>query len=596
MKEVNFKSLSIKNFLSVGEEPIVINFEPGLHVITGVNKDKEDRRNGVGKSTIADALYFAVFGTTIRELKKEFIANSFTTGACEVVLDFEVTVNQSTTPYKIVRMLNPSRLDVFKGEEDITKDSIGNTNTVISNLINASPEIFKNCVILTINDTTSFMAKKKGEKRKFIEGIFNLEIFSKMLTKLNSEYKETRTRLAIENVRFEATQKSYDQFDKAKEDDRVDREDRKDVLLERRQNNTREISTLKLTKSKVTKDDLTAIETVITELATKNEEHSDNIRKLEQHLSAGRAVVSHKQDQLKQLGTDEPVCPKCLQSVDEDDQQHIDDEKQKIQDEIDVTKTKADKYGEAIAHIKVRLAIVKKSSSTTKEDLNTKKIRIVRDTNITKNITQLENWNTQINDDIEVLKDSKVDFEAQIKEIKEGLDEVTTVIAEIKNQLDVLDIVKFVVSEEGVKSYIVKKILQIFNSKLTYYLKKMDANCICIFNEYFEEEIVNEKGKHCSYFNFSGAERKNIDLACLFAFISIRRLQGVVSYNILMFDELLDTSLDEKGVQLALDIIKEEVSAHELSTFLITHRKEAAGIGDTVIQLVKENDITTLVK
>ena len=122
MKEVNFKSLSIKNFLSVGEEPIVINFEPGLHVITGVNKDKEDRRNGVGKSTIADALYFAVFGTTIRELKKEFIANSFTTGACEVVLDFEVTVNQSTTPYKIVRMLNPSRLDVFKGEEDITKD------------------------------------------------------------------------------------------------------------------------------------------------------------------------------------------------------------------------------------------------------------------------------------------------------------------------------------------------------------------------------------------------------------------------------------------------------------------------------------------
>ena len=78
---------------------------------------------------------------------------------------------------------------------------------------------------------------------------------------------------------------------------------------------------------------------------------------------------------------------------------------------------------------------------------------------------------------------------------------------------------KFIVSEEGVKSYIVRKILQLFNGKLQHYLRRMDANCCCIFNEYFEDEIINEKNKSCSYHNFSGAEKKNIDLACLFAFM-----------------------------------------------------------------------------
>ena len=71
MKQVNFKRISIKNFLSVGPEPVSIEFKPGLHIITGINKDKLDRRNGVGKSTIADAIHFAIFGSTIRELKKE---------------------------------------------------------------------------------------------------------------------------------------------------------------------------------------------------------------------------------------------------------------------------------------------------------------------------------------------------------------------------------------------------------------------------------------------------------------------------------------------------------------------------------------------
>jgi energy-coupling factor transporter ATP-binding protein EcfA2 len=128
----------------------------------------------------------------------------------------------------------------------------------------------------------------------------------------------------------------------------------------------------------------------------------------------------------------------------------------------------------------------------------------------------------------------------------------------------------------------------------------MDANCICIFNEYFEEELFDEKGQESSYFNFSGAERKNLDLACLFTFMDIRRLQGDVAYNVSVYDELLDSSLDEKGVELVVDILRERVEKLNECVIIISHRKESVkaagdksvnGFND-VIFLQKENGIT----
>jgi DNA repair exonuclease SbcCD ATPase subunit len=156
-----------------------------------------------------------------------------------------------------------------------------------------------------------------------------------------------------------------------------------------------------------------------------------------------------------------------------------------------------------------------------------------------------------------------------------------------------MDVVKFVVSEEGVKSFIVKKILSHFNGKLTHFLKKLDSNCVCVFNEYFEEEIVNEKGKICLYNNFSGAERKAIDLACLFSFMDMRKSQGDVYYNISFYDELFDSSLDEKGVDLVLEILNERVEKYNECVMVISHRKESikSANGD-IIFLEKHNGIT----
>ena len=206
MKYVEFKELKIQNFLSIGDTPVCVEFKKGLHIVTGINRDKEDRRNGVGKSTIADALYFAIFGSTLREINKNFISNNLTGDKTVVELSF--TVNDpyhGVNDFRIVRTLGPSKCNVYKNGVDKTRDTISNTGSYIETVLSSSQEVFQNCVIMTLNNHIPFMAKNKTEKRKFIERIFNLEVFSKMLSELRSDQSEIKRDFDINVTRMEET-------------------------------------------------------------------------------------------------------------------------------------------------------------------------------------------------------------------------------------------------------------------------------------------------------------------------------------------------------------------------------------------------------
>ena len=133
------------------------------------------------------------------------------------------------------------------------------------------------------------------------------------------------------------------------------------------------------------------------------------------------------------------------------------------------------------------------------------------------------------------------------------------------------------------------------NSRLAFYLKKLEANCLCKFNEFFDEEIIDESSNQKSYFNFSGGERKRIDLACLFAFADIRRLQGDVNFSTVFYDELLDSSLDDKGVQLTLKILRERFQENNESCYIITHRgPEVTTKAEHTLHVVKRNGVSTI--
>ena len=602
MKHVAFSRISIKNFLSVGTEPVVVEFAPGLHIITGVNKDKQDRRNGVGKSTIADAINFGIFGSTIRDIKKENIVNNLIGKGCEVVLEFSIKNTDQTINYKVVRMLEPSKCYLYIDGKDETRDTIINTTEFICNILNTSQEVFQNCVIMTINNTIPFMGKKKVEKRKFIEGIFNLEVFSKMLSQLRSEHNEVKKDFEVESGRYEESEKGHQASIDNKTAFLKTQKSKKEKIIERQENNTKEIDKLRSTVFETNKEEIDKLNKSISAAEDNIDSCDQKINNINKQISAHGAEVKFKAQALAKVGTDEDTCSMCLKPVTEHDRQQIDTEIDKVKSEIEQIKNNiktAKSNLETVGDIKKVLKTSKAAQTTL---LNDHIVKIKESEQNSKRITQLQEWNKQIMQDMDQFNIETDQFDKAIKQTEARLQELNKKIDSIKHTLSVLDVVKFIVSEEGVKSYIVKKILQVFNGKLSYYLRRMDANCMCMFNEYFEEEIVDEKGKNCSYFNFSGAERKNIDLACLFAFMDIRRLQGNVAYNFSVYDELLDSSLDERGVDLVIEILRERVEKYNECIMVISHRKESVKIGShyknpgEVIFLEKHKGVTRRVE
>jgi len=593
MKQVNFKRVAVQHFLSVGEEPVVVDFNKGLHVITGINKDKPDRRNAIGKSTIADSIYFAIFGDTLRELKKDLIPNNITGGKTHVELDFEVVTAKETNKYTVIRHLNPSKVLIFKDGIDITRDSIANTNKFICDVTSATPSIFQNCVIMTVNNAVPFMAKSKIEKRKFIEDIFGMEVFSQMLAQLRVEYNDLKRDHDIVQATLIEVKNQNNNYVKQKEAALTRRDEKKLVYAERKDNNIIEKERLNTRLKEFEDEDTSKIEERIEHYTNTLVTVEEKINEKTVEVSTKKAELSHSKSAYSKIGTDEAECPVCLRPMADHDVEYMEKEKS-------ILRSKLIKFGDDIKLLSEGLDKAKEAKSkcmqiiqNNNNKLSEAKLANQKRESIQQRINQLDDWLEELEVDLKSVGSTETDFDNLIIESETRLKDTEYKVESFRKDLSKLDIVKYVVSEEGVKSFIVNKLLELLNNKLLTYLRKLDSNSICLFNEYFEEEITNEKNKICSYFNFSGAERKSIDLACLFTFSDMRRMQGGVKYNLAIYDELFDSSFDEKGIELVTQILQERTEELDECSIVISHRKESIkAVTGEVIYIEKENGIS----
>lgn len=594
MKKVSFSKITIQNFLSVGVDPVIIDFRKGLHIITGSNKDKPDRQNAVGKSTVADAIYFSIFGETLREIKKDLITNNITGGRTQVELEFVVDSPKGLNKFHIVRNLLPTKVSVYKDGVDKTRDSIANTTKYICDVLSASPAVFQNCVIMTVNNTIPFMAKNKIEKRKFIEDIFGMEVFSKMISTLRQEYSDIKREYDINNAKLNEVNKILENYNNQKQRLLEKKNDKRKLYLERQSSNSAELEALNLELDKGSDTlNIKDIQLEIDILEEKLIENDNQKSLLVGDSSNKKATILYKKENYKKIGTDNDSCPVCLRPIQDHDKENIAREKSVLKNEIISIAKEIEEISTKIKRVEEQKLKIKRTIQDKNKLVNETSLKIQNNKNISNRISQLTKWQSELIQDINSLNENNTEFDELILEAQNRHSDINTTVSALSKNLSNLEIVKFIISEEGVKSYIVNKLLELLNSKLCYYLKKLDSNSVCVFDEYFEEQIVNDKNKICSYFNFSGAERKSIDLACLFAFSDIRRMQGGVSYNIAIYDELFDSSFDEKGIDLITDILKERVNTLEECAMVISHRKESikAVTGD-VIFLEKRDGIT----
>lgn len=745
LSTVNFKRLRIQNFLSIGNIPVEILFPVGLNAITGENLDLPERRNGIGKSTIADALHFALYGDTIRELKKDEIVNDVVKKKTSVFLEFEVVEGECKDEYIIERNLKPSKLSITKNGTDITHSTIGETDKFILSLIKTSKEVFQNRVIMTVNGTSPFMGKSKVDKRKFIEGILDLEYFSTLLKMSRDEYntksrerdleelkiKEIETSIqalktqeveftkgkterlkdlegrlntakgdlkVLEESLLKIEENSKEEFQslaetlKAKEKEYVDRrgEMREEVLAIKAAKSQKIEVEKSIKKAEVSlksnEDDLKELgdSDSVEEDRKKKQELEEKIEKLNEKLTElkeakkelekaqyklehseipaiekeiegltknpgtceycnkdiGEILINKNKKVVEELLAKKQGLDKKLTAAKEYVANHASDIKTS-EEKISLNKNGVGIYERRIttweANKKLRENLTKSIKSST-EEIEIEKVKLKKlevqlanedktteqfktysekldkvlerielvDAEI-KSIEKKENENLlkkkeisllkkrleELNGDYKTVEESKFSGGEDIKRAEVRMVSVNEKFNTLKRDLKIAEYAKFIFSEEGVKSFLIKKILGILNTNIAVYCKKMDAPCVVKFNEFFEDEITSVRGVPRSYWNFSGAERKSIDLAIMFAFIDLMKMTGKAYFNSLMFDELLDSSLDSKGVELVVNILKERVSKYGECIYVISHRKESLTYFDgDVVFLQKKNGIT----
>lgn len=598
MQIINFNSLTVKNFLSIGENALILDFQKGVNVITGCNKDKEDSKNGVGKSAVIDALHFALFGSTIRNLNKELISNSFTGKKCEVTLKFSIHKNNVIDNYCVTRTITPSKCFLQKNEEDITLSTMQKTNEYVQQLLRTTESVFQNSVIMSVGSTVPFMAQSKIDKRKFIENILNLEVFSKMLSLIREEYNVFKKDYEVSFNKKENLQITLENYKTQLNHFEANKQQKIQATVQKHENNKNNISLLLQQIKEVDKNEFDIIE-------QKKDKVLEELRKYELKLKEGdnkrvelSTLIKAQEERINKIKQKNAVCPTCKRPFSSMDEHSVDEHISECSQEISKLQEQKQNVTESYSTVSNTVKLLKQGIDTLNNKKDNLKAVENQNANINTKISILQELDTQIISEIDNLKnENNKHLEQIIVTANNEYRDIESTLINLNVKLKVYECAKFITSEEGVKSFIVKKILILLNSRISYYLQRLHANCQCTFNEFFEDSIQSEDGSMRSYFNFSGGERKRIDLACLFAFLDIRRLQGDVNYSAIFYDELFDSALDDVGMEDVFSILRERQELYNESSYIITHRsKEFINRADNTIMLEKRNGITYLLK
>lgn len=282
-------------------------------------------------------------------------------------------------------------------------------------------------------------------------------------------------------------------------------------------------------------------------------------------------------------------CDKCLQEIPHSHVEHLEKLKEQYQSELDDIVKEIDVLKEQKSEFLSKKEKVQAKVAEFQEQINESKIA-------KQKLEGLENILKQYKDSLNNLKLEELpipNFEENIEKAQNRKDVEAENYRILNQRLEDYEICKFVLGEEGVRSFVVKRLLSMMNASIQQYINDLGMSIRCKFDEYFDEHLSNDKGKEISYWNLSGGERMTVDLACAWAFKDLKRKVSGVESNVEFLDEILDGRIDSTGLDKLIELIKRRIERNKLSVYVISHRTETAKhVDGSVIELAKENGIT----
>ena len=561
---ITFKTIKWKNFLSTGNQFTEVNFTKNkTNLIIGTN--------GAGKSTILDALCFSLFGRSFRKINKPQLINTVNEKDCIVEVEFLI----GTLEWKVIRGIKPNIFEIYCNDKVIDQVSASNDQQkwLEQTVLKMNYKSFTQIVILGSSAFVPFMQLPTSHRREVIEDLLDIKIFSSMNTVIKEKIRKIRDEVKTLELKKESL------FDKVEMQKNFIEE------LEKRGN-----ANINANKEKIANLDSEIVD-CIKEYTLIEEDVLKNIKKQEE--------VSGASDKLKKLGTlkgkisqkvstitvehkffnENTVCPTCTQEIDEEFRiNKINDAQNKAKDlqygykELEV----AIKEEEEREHQFITLS--KEITKLTHEvSRNNTKIsgcqRQIRDleNEIQKLTNQLKNRNSE---------------HEKLESFQETLHNTYDELAIKKDSINYYDFSYGLLKDGGVKSKIIKKYLPLINQQVNRYLQMMDFYINFTLDEEFNETVQSPIHEDFSYASFSEGEKQRIDLALLFTWREVARMKNSVNCNLMILDEIFDSSLDSSGTEEFLKIIQFVVK--DANIFVISHK---AGLEDRFESVIKFSKI-----
>ena len=564
-----FEKLRYKNFLSTGDKFTEID-------LTNTSSTLVVGQNGAGKSTMLDALSFALFGKAHRNVNKPQLINSVNNKDCVVEIEFIALGNS----YKIIRGLKPNRFEIWQSGTMINQDSHAKEYQKVleQNILKLNHKSFHQIVVLGSSSFIPFMQLSAGARRDVIEDLLDINVFSKMNTLLKEKtsiLKDDLTtndsKLQVVKTKIESLVSHIDELEKISESAKREKE-----------------SELKESQAELARLENLLDESIAEQFA-ELEAELDKVGKKKSELEKYQFQFDSKIKKFKKdvkFYEDNDQCPTCDQEITADTKDQKISESNKSREEIEAAGVELSKQLDSLTKVidDVQARYLESNTHVTNQETYRKSIVSLNKKicNIQGDIARCEEGSSSVHaakSDLESEKDFRDTLSAKRLSLLEER-EYNSVIAEL-------------LKDTGIKTKIIKQYLPVINQLTNQYLQVLDFYVSFDLDEAFNETIRSRHRDAFSYDSFSEGEKQRIDLALLFTWRQVAKMKNSVATNLLVLDETFDSSLDADGVENLLKIL--DTLDNDTNVFIISHKGELLDNKfDRKIEFVKHKNFSKI--